>query len=387
MEALSLVWDESFTQYNFGPGHPMSPTRLDLTVRLCRELGLLDAPATRVVGLQPYDDDILLPVHAEEYIDAVRAEQGRTFGIGSDDNPAFPGMHRAAADIAAGTRQGALAVWRGETPHAVNVAGGLHHARRDAASGFCVYNDLAVAIAALLEEGATRVAYIDLDAHHGDGVEEAFWDEPRVLTVSVHESGSTLFPGTGYATDTGSSQAPGSVCNVALPAGTADAHWLRAVHAVVPAVVRAFEPQIIVSQHGCDAHALDPLTHLSLSVDALREATSMVSDLAEELCGGRWVATGGGGYELVDVVPRAWAHLVGVARRCPVEPETAVPEAWRQFVSQRYGRHAPFRMTDGASPAWRDWSVGYDPADPIDRAILATRRAVFPLLGLDPWID
>lgn len=391
VEALRLVWDESFTRYDFGPGHPMSPTRLDLTVRLCRELGLLEPPGIRVTGLEPYDDDILLAVHTPEYVEAVRAasagEPDPRFGLGSDDNPVFPGMHRAAADLAAATRQAALATWGGAAGRGVNVAGGMHHARRDAAGGFCIYNDVAVAIAAVLEAGATRVAYVDVDAHHGDGVQEAFWDDPRVLTVSVHESGATLFPGTGFATEVGPPAAAGYAVNLPLPAGTGDAGWLRAVHAVVPPLLRVFEPELVVSQHGCDAHLLDPLTHLSLSVDALRSAAVLIGDLADELCGGRWLATGGGGYELVDVVPRAWSHLVGIAGRRPVDPLTEVPEGWRSYVAQRYGRTAPLRMTDGEGPRWRDWSGGYDPADPLDRAVLATRKAVFPLHGLDPWHD
>lgn len=387
MEALRLVWDESFTRYDFGRGHPMAPVRLDLTLRLCRDLGLLEAGGVRVCGLEPYDDDIVTAVHDADYVAAVRAEAPGRYGLGTDDNPVFAGMHRASADIAAATRQAALDVWEGRARCGINVAGGLHHAVRDAASGFCVYNDVGVAIAALLEAGAQRIVYLDFDAHHGDGVESLFWDDPRVLTVSVHESGATLFPGTGYPTDTGGAGAAGSAANLPLPAGTGDAGWLRAVHAVIPPLVRAFEPEILVSQHGCDGHVLDPLTHLSLSLDALRRAVLLSAELSEACCGGRWLATGGGGYELVDVVPRAWAHLVGVGGGHPVDPVTAVPESWREFVRQRYDRVAAGRMTDGADGAWRDWSGGYDPADPVDRAVMATRKAVFPFHGLDPWLD
>src|SRR5690606_7692692 len=170
------------------------------------------------------------------------------------------------------------------------------------ASGFCVYNDAALAIHALLEAGAERVAYVDVDAHHGDGVERVFWDEPRVLTVSVHESGRTLFPGTGYAQDCGGPAARGTAVNLALPAGTATDGWARAIEAVVPAVVRAFEPDAIVSQHGCDAHAVDPLTNLRVSVDGLRWAVRLLHELAHEVTGGKWLALGGGGYAVVDVV-------------------------------------------------------------------------------------
>ncbi|MGH8970837.1 MAG: acetoin utilization protein AcuC, partial [Actinomycetes bacterium] len=266
--------------------------------------------------------------------------------------------------------------------HAVNVAGGLHHAMAGAASGFCVYNDPAVAIAWLLDQGADRVAYVDVDVHHGDGVERAFWDDPRVLTISIHESGRYLFPGTGFAGDTGGPGAEGFAVNVALPPGTGDGPWLRAFHAVVPPLLGEFRPQVLVSQHGCDSHVLDPLAHLALTVDAQRTSYEAIHDLAHRHAGGRWVALGGGGYELVDVVPRVWTHLIAEAAGHRVPPTSEVPEGWRAHVVERLGVPGPARMTDGATPSWRDWSAGYDPADAVDRAVVATQRAVFPAHGL-----
>jgi acetoin utilization protein AcuC len=251
-----------------------------------------------------------------------------------------------------------------------------------AASGFCVYNDPAVAIAWLLEQGGERIAYVDVDVHHGDGVERAFWDEPRVLTVSMHESGRYLFPGTGFAQDVGGPTADGSAVNVALPPGTTDAGWLRAFHAVVPPLLAEFRPQVLVTQHGCDSHVLDPLAHLGLTVDGQRASYLMLHELAHQHAEGRWVACGGGGYELAEVVPRAWTHLLAVAAGSPLDPETDVPEGWREYVVERYGLTAPRRMTDGGAPTWADWHDGYDPADPVDRAVLATQRAVFPSHGL-----
>ncbi len=180
---------------------------------------------------------------------------------------------------------------------------------------------------------------------------------------------------------------PAAAANVALPPGTGDRGWLRAVHSVVPQLVRAFEPDALVTQHGCDTHAADPLAHFAVSIDAQRVVASSMHDLSHEVCDGRWVATGGGGYEIVDVVPRSWAHLVGIAAHCPVDPSTPVPDAWRDHVQQRLGRRGAARMTDGADTWWRSWDVGYDPDDDIDRAVMATRKAVFPLHGLDPWFD
>jgi acetoin utilization protein AcuC len=257
----------------------------------------------------------------------------------------------------------------------------------DRASGFCVYNDVAAGIRAVLDDGARRVAYVDVDVHHGDGVQRIFWDDPRVLTISVHESGRALFPGTGFADELGGRTAEGTAVNVALPPGTGDAGWLRAVHAVVPPLVRAFAPDVLVTQHGCDSHMLDPLAHLAVTLDAQRTVQSTLHDLAHEVCDGRWVATGGGGYEVVDVVPRSWAHLVAIAAHRPLPPETEVPQRWRDHVSMLTGHRGPLRMTDGVQPWWRSWEVGYDPDDAVDRAVMATRKAVFPLHGLDPWFD
>jgi acetoin utilization protein AcuC len=231
------------------------------------------------------------------------------------------------------------------------------------------------------------VAYVDVDAHHGDGVQAVFWDDPRVLTVSLHETGHHLFPGTGFSSETGGPRAEGSAVNIALPSGTGDAGWLRAIDAVVPAVLRAFEPDVLVTQHGCDAHALDPLTDLRVSVDGLRLAAERLHELAHELTDGRWVALGGGGYAVLDVVPRVWTHLVAIAAHRPVDPATPVPDSWRTFVRDRYGRSGPATMSDGAAPTVRSWSAGYDPGDDLDRAVRATRAATFPSLGLDPELD
>jgi acetoin utilization protein AcuC len=392
-----VVWDPALTAYDFGPTHPMSPIRLDLTSRLCQEIGLFDLPQVQVVGAEPVSDAVLLTVHDEAYVEAVKAasadpESAEPLrGLGTEDDPAFPGMHEASARVVGGSLDVAQAVWRGEAAHGVNFSGGLHHAMAERACGFCVYNDCAVAIKWLLANGAKRVAYVDIDVHHGDGVQEIFWDDPRVLTISVHESGRMLFPGTGFPAELGGPGAEGSAVNVALPPGTGDEGWLRAIHAVVPALLREFRPDALVTQHGCDTHALDPLAHLRMSVDAQRQAASSLHELAHEVCGGRWVALGGGGYAVIDVVPRTWTHLVGIAAHAPIDPASAVPAAWREHVQRRFGRPGPVTMSDFPAgqpqPTWRSWSLGVDPADPVDQAVLATRQAVYPLHGLDAWFS
>ncbi|MFI7105187.1 acetoin utilization protein AcuC [Nonomuraea sp. NPDC050227] len=379
-----VIWDDALTSYNFGPSHPLAPIRVELTIALARALGVLDK--AEMAGCAPAGDDELAMVHDRGYIEAVKGVSvagvpDLRAGLGTTDNPAFKGVHEASALIAGASLAAARAVWEGAAEHAVNVAGGLHHAMPAAASGFCVYNDPALAIAWLLEQGATRVAYVDVDVHHGDGVQAVFYDDPRVLTISLHESPRTLFPGTGFPHETG---AEGTAVNVALPAGCGDSGWLRAFHAVVPPLLREFGPEILVTQHGCDSHALDPLANLMLSIDGQRAAYAALHDLAHETAGGRWIAVGGGGYELVQVVPRIWTHLIAEAAGHPVDPATPTPDAWRQYVRERTGEAPPLTMTDGRNPEFRDISGGYDPADPIDRAVMATRQAVFPLHGLDP---
>ncbi|MFF5390796.1 acetoin utilization protein AcuC [Streptomyces sp. NPDC013012] len=383
-----LMWDEAVTQYDFGSEHPMDPVRLALTMSLVRAHGL--DRAVDVVAAKPAGDSTLRLVHREDYVAAVRAASAdprhadQAYGLGTVDDPAFAGMHEVSALIAGQSVGAAEAIWRGEAAHAVNFSGGLHHAMPGAAAGFCIYNDASLAIARLLELGAERVAYVDVDVHHGDGVQAAFWEDPRVLTVSLHEHPRTLFPQTGWPEETGAPGAgEGAAVNVALPAGTGDAGWLRAFHAVVPELIADFRPQVLVTQHGADTHFEDPLAHLAVSLDAQRAVQEACHELAHEHAGGRWLALGGGGYAVVDVVPRSWTHLVGIAAHAPVDPGSVIPSSWRDEVYARTRQPGPARMTDGRWPvAFRDWSEGYDPADRLDQAVIATRRAAFPLRGL-----
>jgi acetoin utilization protein AcuC len=385
--STTVVWDDALTRYDFGAGHPFDPVRIRLTMELAGQLGVLAADGVTMISPSPATDAELETAHDPEYVAVVRhvgraLVPARWFGLGTDDDPVFEGMHEAAALVVGATLAAARSVWSGGATHAVSVAGGLHHAMRASASGFCVYNDLAVAIKWLLSAGADRVAYVDLDVHHGDGVQAAFYDDPRVLTISLHENPATLFPGTGLPEETGEGDGHGYAVNVALPAGTEDAGWLRAIDAVVLPLLRAFRPTVLVSQHGCDSHRLDPLAHLALSVDGQRQAQLMMHDLAHELCDGRWIATGGGGYALVQVVPRTWTHLLAVAAGAPIDPEMAIPAQWRELASSLTGETAPRTMTDGAAPRYVSFASGVDPGDPVDRAIMRTRTAVFPSHGL-----
>ena len=397
--AAKVVWSPSLLEYRHSADHPMSPQRLDLTMSLATELGVLDG----VEMLDPGSatDEELLRVHTTRYIDSVKAagelppgeHPGMSHGLGTADNPTFPAMHEASAAVAGGTMTAARAIASGAATRAVSVAGGMHHAMPAAAAGFCVYNDAAVAISWLLDNGYDRVAYVDIDVHHGDGVQTAFYEDPRVLTVSLHQHPATLWPSTGWASETGVGRAEGTAVNLAyLPAATDDL-WLRGFHAVVPGALRAFEPEIIVLQAGCDSHREDPLADLSLTVDGHRSSYLEMVALADELCEGRLIAIGGGGYELVRVVPRSWTHLIAAVLGVPLDPHTAVPESW-QSMAHRFTvpERVPQTMSDGESPTYTPWEpAGADRGAGIDRSlsrldqsILDTRRSVYPLLGLDP---
>ena len=400
---LDVAWDEQLTDYHFGPGHPMAPVRVELTMRLAHEFGLWNQPGVTVAAPAPAAGADLELVHDARYVSMVEAVSGwaghpgargglresqlraaRMFGLGTEDNPVFPGMHEASALVAGATLAAARAVWSGAAQHGASIAGGMHHAMAAHASGFGVYNDVAIAIAWLLGHGAERIAYVDIDAHHGDGVQTAFYADARVLTISVHQHPATLFPFTGLPAETGAPGAEGSAVNIALPAGTTDAPWLRAFHAIVPPLLRRFRPQILVSQHGADTHRLDPLAQLELTIDAQRAAHAAIHALAHDLAGGRWLLTGGGGYDLVQVVPRTWTHLIAEAAGQPIDPGARIPASWREYAARRTGLQAPDRMTEAASAGFEPFESGYNPSDPVDRAIMATRNAVFPLHGLMP---
>ncbi|MGH3606326.1 MAG: acetoin utilization protein AcuC [Pseudonocardiaceae bacterium] len=378
-----VIWDEALLGYDLGSWHPLNPVRLDLTIRLARSLGVLDG--VQPLAPTPATDDELHTVHSDAYVAAVKqASRGYVgHGLGTPDNPVFYRMHEASALVAGGSLMAAEEILAGRAARAVNIAGGLHHAMRDHASGFCVYNDCALAIRRLLDGGVSRVAYVDIDVHHGDGVQEAFADDRRVLTISLHQHPATLCPGTGNSTDIGASGAEGSAVNVPLPPGTGDDSWLRAFHAVVPALLRAFQPEVLVTQHGADTHVEDPLANLALSVDGQRAAHRALADLADTTAGGRWLALGGGGYSLFRVVPRSWTHLLGVLLDREVEPNAAVPADWTAYAATvARGTELPTSMTDGAVPRWTPWDRTADTE--VDRAIRETRRAVYPLHDLDP---
>lgn len=384
-DRVALIWDDAMAQYNFGPTHPLAPVRVELTVALIRELGLVDGGRVVERSAGTIDEAELLRLHRPDFVEAVqRVSKDPTIradwahGLGTGDNPIFGGMHEASLHVCAASREAARVVWEGEAIHAFNPAGGLHHAMPDKAAGFCIYNDPAVAIDWLLEHGAERVCYVDIDVHHGDGVEVMFADDPRVLTISLHESGKFLFPGTGFSEDIGGPGAPGSAANVPFHPGTTGDIWIEAFDAIVEPLVRAFAPDVLVTQLGCDTHLADPLAHLALTVDEFESIVARLHALAHDVAEGRWIATGGGGYELVHVVPRAWtlafAEMTGA--KLPLD----TPMRWREFANDRTGRVAPTSFSD--DPVTISDGIRASARTAANEAIDGLRRLVLPYHGL-----
>jgi acetoin utilization protein AcuC len=379
----AVVWTPDFLGYDLGDDHPLDPVRLDLTMRLATDLGVLEG--VELLAPEQASDEEVQRAHVPSYLAAVRAAPDNPFcaghGLGTEDNPIFFGMHEASALVCGGSLLAAREIAEGRADRAMNIAGGLHHAMRDRASGFCVYNDCAVAISWLLDHGYDRIAYVDVDVHHGDGVQAAFYRDPRVLTISLHQHPMTLWPYTGWPREYGEGGAAGYAVNLPLPPGTSDTGWLRAFHAVVPSLVTAFQPQILVTQCGVDTHVEDPLADLGLTVDGHRAIYRSLRELATYAAEGRWLAVGGGGYGLFRVVPRSWTHLIATVLDRDVEPNRPLPAGWVAHTAGLTGQQLPISMTDGGHTGYTPWGEG---SDPVDTAVLETRRAVFPLHGLDP---
>jgi acetoin utilization protein AcuC len=379
-----LVYGPRSTTYDFGPAHPLTPRRFGPGISLLEALGA-------VPGLppEPASDEELEWIHEPAYLDVVKGFSRNPLGppragIGPGDTPAFAGMHDASAAVAGGSLRAMEAILRGEAAHAFHPGGGLHHAMPARASGFCVYDDPALAIARARRDGL-RVLYVDLDVHHGDGVQAIHWSDPGVMTVSIHETGLALFPGTGFPDELGGGDAVGTKVNLPLDPGTGERGWLPALELALPALAEAFQPEIVVSQHGADAHAFDPLAHLNVTTTAMGAAARLVDSIAHRWAGGRWLATGGGGYDVYRVVPRAWSHIWLAANHAPVPDE--IPAAWRERWADEAEQHGqvPLSMTFDDEPNAGLQRVPMD--DRLDARAVATAEVVLErILGLLPAV-
>lgn len=342
-----FVYTDSFLRYDMGPHHPLKPTRLRSTYEL---LACYDAfREIAVEPPQPCTIEDLTTVHSSEFVEVVqRLSSGDTvpyalrYGFNTGDNPVFPGMWEASRLYTGASVDAAQAINEGRCRVAMNISGGLHHAHYDRAAGFCIFNDCACAIHRLRRRFA-RIAYVDIDVHHGDGVQEAFYDDNSVLTISIHESGHTLFPGTGFPHEIGVRAGRGYSVNLPLWPYTDDEIWLWAWREAALPILRAFEPEVICLQLGTDAHYLDPLARLCLTAQGWLEAVKDVNALGVPI-----VALGGGGYN-PTTVPRMWALAFSELFDVPLSDETP----------STYQRHSQMpTLTDHEEP----------PIAPHDRA-------------------
>lgn len=351
-----LLFDPAELRYNFGAHHPMQPGRLQAMIDLIEQCNLWKPDDERArLPLRSATVEELRLIHSADYIDAVqrlsvaedavtdadelrkRTQLAQHYGFDDGDTPVLPHMHEIAASIAGGSLIAMSAVMglpeggnfasEDERPlHVFHPSGGLHHAWAERASGFCVYNDISVAIAHVLRASEAKVLYIDFDAHHGDGVQSSFYDDPRVMTISLHETGRYLFPGTGDVLELGKGAGRGYAVNVPLEPFTEDDSYIEVMDSLFTPLITSFAPDVIISQHGCDTHAWDPLTHLRLTMRGIKAQMKLTHELAHTYCNGRWVALGGGGYDLYRVVPRAWTMLW--AEMSGQQVPELLPSAW-----------------------------------------------------------
>ncbi|MDZ4702179.1 MAG: acetoin utilization protein AcuC [Rhodothermales bacterium] len=344
--ALPILYHPDYLRYNFGPAHPFTPVRQEMLLDLFAAFGYpLECTAP-----EPATDEDLLRVHSPDYLRAVASASVLAwtpgmmrYGLDTPDVPIFPGMDEAGRMLVGGTLEAARIVADGKALRALQLGGGLHHAFPARASGFCVYNDLAVAIDYLCDRGL-RVAYIDIDVHHGDGVQWMFYDRPEVLTISLHESGEYLFPGTGMEHEQGTEAGLGASINIPLNPDITPAAYLARFESVVPTALEAFRPDVLVVQAGADAHFKDPLAHLSLTTHTFERLHRLLVEYADRYAGGRAVFTLGGGYDL-DAAVRVWAILIHVLQGRAI-PER-MPEAWLERWGTGYPRRMSGTLHDG----------------------------------------
>jgi acetoin utilization protein AcuC len=338
----AFIYTDRYADYDYGPAHPLRIVRLKLTYELIKAYGLLALPSTRFVETREATEEELLLFHSRDYVDVLkRASQGSPagkafmYGLGPGDNPIFDGLWEWSLLATGASIQGARLVVEKEADIAFNIAGGLHHAFHDRAAGFCYVNDPVITIIWLLQQGK-RVAYVDIDAHHGDGVQRAFYGTDRVMTISLHESGNFLFPGSGFEHEMGEGEGKGYAINVPLYPLTDDDTYLWAFEEVVPPLIREFKPDVMVTQLGVDTFYNDPLTHLCLSTHGFRKVIERLKGLSIP-----WVALGGGGYEVGNVA-RAWTLAWAIMNG--VELEDDIPGPFEEI-----GRRLGVR-----EDAWRD---------------------------------
>lgn len=363
-----FVFSQDLLKYKFNSHHPFNQIRLKVTLDLIEKLGAINEK--HIVPPRMASDEELLLNHDPNFVNAVKLasieklseSMAENYGIGTEDTPIFPNMHEASAFLVGGTLTAVDYVMTGQAKHALNLGGGLHHGFRGKASGFCIYNDCSVAIKYLQEKYNARVLYVDTDAHHGDGVQWSFYDDPNVCTLSIHETGRYLFPGTGNINERGQGEGYGFKFNIPLDAFTEDESWLDAYTLTLQEVAEFFKPDVILTQNGADSHFFDPLTHLSSTMRTYREIPKLAHKIAHQYCGGKWIAVGGGGYDIWRVVPRAWA-LIWLEMTENSNCFGNLPTEWLE----KWQSESPFQLP-------REWDDPIDLYPPIPRRAEITEK-------------
>lgn len=335
-----FIYSDQLLSYHFSDQHPFNQIRLKITLDLLFKMKAITN--NELIEPRMASEEELLLNHDRDFIEAVKlAGKGQSppgqadkFGIGTNDTPIFTNMHEASSWIVGGTLTAVDEVMQNRADHALHLGGGLHHSFRGKASGFCVYNDCAVAIKYIQQKYQARVLYIDTDAHHGDGVQASFYDDDRVCTLSIHETGKYLFPGTGQVNDWGHDKGYGYSFNVPLEPFTEDESFIQAYSTALHAIADYFKPDVILTQNGVDAHYYDPLTHLSSTMKTYRQIPKLAHEVAHRYCDGRWIAVGGGGYDIWRVVPRAWS-LIWLEMIDQYNVTGRLPETWIQQWAEK----------------------------------------------------
>jgi len=340
-----LIWDEKFLDYNFGPQHPLRPLRVKLTYELIQSKGILQQGSVEVVKPRLASRAEILLFHEDDYVRLVEQYSKRGSGLlDMGDTPAFEGCYEATSLVVGASIAAIDGMMSGKLSHAFNPSGGLHHAHPERASGFCIFNDPAIVIAYLKSRyNVRRIAYIDIDAHHGDGVMYGYYDDPSVLDIDFHESGQFLFPGTGFPDEIGKGEARGLKLNIPLPPSTGDEAYLDAFEQIVPDALKKYRPEIILVQCGADGHIDDRLAHLRLTTKVYTEVVSQMHDLAHNLCNGRLLLFGGGGYTLANV-PRVWT--VAFSTLAGVKPSDEIPSEWSKEFEEAAKEDPPHKLYD-----------------------------------------
>lgn len=358
MKDCVFVFSEEQLGYSFSDTHPFNQKRIILTLDLLRNMNAIEE--SDILAPRIATDEELLLAHDPKFIEIVKKagkgelqeDVANIYGIGTEDTPIFENMHEASAMLVGGTLTAVDQVMEGHARYALNLGGGLHHGFYGRASGFCVYNDSSVAIKYMQQKYGARVLYIDTDAHHGDGVQWSFYDDPSVCTFSIHETGRYLFPGTGNITERGNGEGYGTSFNFPIDAFTEDESFLSIYRTAIQEVAEYFKPDVILTQNGADAHYFDPLTHLYGTMEIYHQIPRIAREIAEQYCNGRWIAIGGGGYDIWRVVPRAWAHIWLTMKQLPT-PTGPLPQQWLD----RWQPEAPVPLI----PTWEDPNPLYEP--------------------------